>query len=93
MRTPDIETAVLMYYEKPELTTPDVKELFGIKDTHAAKLKKQVKEEMAKQGVKSWLPHSVNTRIAYEVWGIDIEDYEERLKKLKRLKPKQTVTA
>lgn len=35
---------------------------------------------MAKRGVTSWLPHSVNTEIAYEVWGIDIDNFEKRLK-------------
>lgn len=49
------------------------------------KIKKAVKEEMAKRGVKSWLPHSVNTEIAYEVWGIDIDNFEKRLKKLRTL--------
>lgn len=40
---------------------------------------------MAKRGVTSWLPHSVNTEIAYEVWGIDIDNFEKRLKKLRTL--------
>ena len=30
-------------------------------------------------------PHSVNTEIAYEVWGIDIDNFEKRLKKLRTL--------
>lgn len=87
VRTPDIETAVLMYYEKTELTTADIKKLFEMGNTQAAKIKKQVKQTMAERGVKSWLPNSINTKVAYEVWGINIEDYERRLEKLKRLKP------
>ena len=71
MRSPDIEMAVRLYYEKPE--------------TQTIKIKKAVKEEMEKRGVKSWLPHSVNTEIAYEVWGIDIDNFEKRLKKLRTL--------
>ena len=85
MRSPNIETAVRLYYEKPEITNADIKELFGTGETQTIKIKRAVKEEMAKQGVKSWLPHSINTRIAYKAWGIDIDDYEKRLKKLRAL--------
>lgn len=73
------------FYEKPEITNADIKELFGTGETQTIKIKKAVKEEMAKRGVKSWLPHSVNTEIAYEVWGIDIDNFEKRLKKLRTL--------
>ena len=85
MRSPDIETAVRLYYEKPEITNADIKKLFGTGETQTIKIKRAVKEEMAKRGVKSWLPHSVNTEIAYEVWGIDIDNFEKRLKKLRTL--------
>ena len=86
MRNPDIETAVRFYYEKPELTTKDIKELFGVCDSKACVMKKKVKEEMIKSDVKSWLPYSINTRVAYKLWGIDIEDFESRLKKIRRLR-------
>ena len=78
MRSPDIEMAVRLYYEKPEITNADIKELFGTGETQTIKIKKAVKEEMEKRGVKSWLPHS-------EVWGIDIDNFEKRLKKLRTL--------
>lgn len=80
MRTPDVETAVRLYYTKSELTNADVAELFGTGESQTIKIKK-----MAKRGVKSWLPYAVNTKIAYEAWGIDIDDYERRLKKLRSL--------
>lgn len=85
MRSPDIEMAVRLYYEKPEITNADIKELFSTGEMQTIKIKKAVKEEMEKRGVKSWLPHSVNTEIAYEVWGIDIDNFEKRLKKLRTL--------
>lgn len=53
MRSPNIETAVRLYYEKPEITNADIKELFGTGETQTIKIKRAVKEEMAKQGVKS----------------------------------------
>lgn len=89
MRTPDIEMAVRLYYEKSEITNNDIKELFGAGSTLTAKLKKAVLQEMAKRDVKSWLPYSVNTKIAFEVWGLDIDDYEKRLKKLRTLYGKE----
>lgn len=64
MRSPDIEMAVRLYYEKPEITNADIKELFSTGETQTIKIKKAVKKEMEKRGVKSWLPHSVNTEIA-----------------------------
>ena len=85
MRSRDSEMAVRLYYEKPEITNADIKELFSTGETQTIKIKKAVKEEMEKRGVKSWLPHSVNTVIAYEVWGIDIDNFEKRLKKLRTL--------
>lgn len=85
MRTPDVETAVRLYYTKSELTNADVAELFGTGESQTIKIKKMAKTEMAKRGVKSWLPYAVNTKIAYEAWGIDIDDYERRLRKLRSL--------
>lgn len=88
MKTPDIEIAVNLYYAKPELASDDVKSLFSCGSTTAIRLKNQARKEMASRGVKSWLPSSVNTRVAFDVWGIDITDYENRLKKLQSLKRK-----
>ncbi|UVX37090.1 MAG: hypothetical protein [Bacteriophage sp.] len=85
MRSPDIEMAVRLYYEKSEINNKDIRKLFGTGETRTIALKKPVLAEMAKRGVKSWLPHSVNTEIAYEVWGIDIDNFEKRLKKLRTL--------
>lgn len=86
MKTPNIEKAVQLYFAKAELTNADIINLFGCGQTTAVKLKKAVKEEMAKRGLKSWLPHSVKTAVAYEVWGMDINDLQDRLKNLRRLK-------
>lgn len=86
MKTPNIEKAVQLYFAKAELTNADIISLFGCGQTKAVKLKKAVKEEMAKRGLKSWLPHSIKTTVAYEVWGMDINDLQERLKNLRRLK-------
>ena len=41
---------------------------------------------MAERNIKSWLPYSINTKVAYDVWGIDIKEYETRIKKINDLK-------
>ena len=91
LKSPDVETAVRMYYEKSELTNSDLKELLGLKSNSAiCRIKKNIQQKMAEQDVKSWLPHSVNTKVAYEVIGIDIDDYERRLNKLRKLRLVET---
>lgn len=86
MKQPDIETAVKMYYSKIEIGTKDIRELFGVGATCATDMKKKVREEMAKRGVRNYYPNSIKTDIAFEVWGLDIEELERRLKALRRLK-------
>lgn len=86
MKQPDLLTALRLYYEKSELTNKDIKLLFGSCPSHTTKLKNKVKQAMAEQGVKTFYPNTVNTRVAYEVWGIDVADCEARLKKLRSLK-------
>lgn len=86
MKTPDIEIAVRFYYEKVELTSADIKQIFSCGGTTAAKLKKEVLKAMAKEKIRTWMPGTVNTRFAYEMWGIDINDFEKRLKNIRKLR-------
>lgn len=85
MKTPDIATAVRFYYEKVELTSADIKQIFSCGGATATKLKKEVLEKMAKEKIRTWMPGTVNTRIAYQVWDIDIDDFEKRLKNIRKL--------
>ncbi len=85
MKNPDIKTAVQIYYTKPEIGTNEIKELFSVKGTKALQMKNEVRKVMAEKGVKVWLPHSVNTKVAYEMWGLNITDLEARLEKLQSL--------
>lgn len=85
MRNPDIKTAVKIYYTKPEIGTKEIMELFSVKGTKALQMKNEVRKVKAEKGVKVWLPHSVNTEVAFEVCGLNIINLEARLKKLQRL--------
>ncbi len=82
----DIETAIRIYYQYPEIDNNQIRDLFGkISSSTAARYKKAVKEEQINRNVKTMCIDSVNTEVAYDVWGIDIVDLERRLKKLKSL--------
>lgn len=82
-----IEDAVWLYYEKSELLNADIKELFGIHSSATiAKLKNLVREKMVEKNVPVWNSQNINTTTAYEVWGLDISDLEQRLKKLRELR-------
>lgn len=85
LQPPDVVKALHTYNKYTELGTKEVEELFGVRRNKAINLKKQVQEVMAKEGIKSFYPNTVNTRIAYEVWGLDVKDLENRMKELIRL--------
>ena len=82
----DIETAIRIYYQYPEIDNNQMRELFGkICSSTAARYKKAVKDEQVNRNVKTMCIDAVNTEVAYDVWGIDVVDLERRLKKLKSL--------
>ena len=86
MKRPELRKAIEIYYSCPEIGNPEIKELSGVASSTAVRIKKAVLEEMAKRHIRTWLPRHINTKLAYEMWGIDIADYEKRLKKLEQLK-------
>lgn len=81
-----IDTALRIYYENPELGNAEIKELFGEMSSAAiAKIKRQVRVVQSERGVMRFRGNSVNTEIAYEVWGINAADLERRRAKLMKL--------
>lgn len=91
MQMPDIKKALELYYTKTEISSADIRSLFGCCPSTATKLKKEVKEAMAKKAIKTWLPGNVDVKTAYEVWQIDVEELEKRLAKLNKLKKSQVI--
>jgi len=82
----NIENALKVYYENPEIGNREIILLFGNRSTVTiSKLKKIARAEMIKKDVPSFSANKVNTRIAYIAWGIDVNDLQERRKKLKEL--------
>jgi len=82
----NIDTALKIYYSNVELGNREIKELFGQRSTTTiVRLKKAVKVEMDKRKIYSYGANRVNTKVAYEVFGIDVDDLERRRAKLKKL--------
>lgn len=82
-----VESAVRLYYEKSELANNDIKALFDVHSSATiAKLKKLARERMAEENIPIWNSQNVNTKKAFEVWGLQIDDLEQRLKKLRELR-------
>lgn len=81
-----IENAIRIYYSYSELGNKEISHLFGrLSSATVSRLKKAVKDEMAKREILSYGMNRINTRTAYAVWGLDINDLERRMKKLKDL--------
>ena len=81
-----LETAIRIYYERIELRNADIKEIFGsLGSKTICRLKQVAKDKMKENDIPSWDAKAVNTESAYEAWGLNIEDLEKRLTKLKKL--------
>ena len=81
-----LDTAIRLYYENDELDSHDIKELFVTASASTiTKMKNAVLEEMAKRGTVRHRRHTVNTEVAYEVWGLNIDKLERNRAKLQKL--------
>ena len=81
-----LETAITLYYTKTELANRDIVLLFGKHSSSTmTKLKDVVRKKMAERKTPVWNAQNVNTKVAYETWGIDIEDLKRRRQELKDL--------
>lgn len=78
----DLATAIRIYYSRHELGIKDIKELFGVENSSAHKLKAIARELMAERECPTYDLHKANTRIAYEAWGLDIKAIEQGYAKL-----------
>ena len=89
IRVPQIkslETAIRIYYERIELRNGDIREIFGsLGSKTICGLKQAAKDRMKENDIPSWDAKAVNTEAAFEAWGLDIDDLEKRLNKLKKL--------
>lgn len=93
----DVGLAVRIYYENIELSNAELRQLFvsrrggELSSATLTNMKRAVLEEAAKRDMLMWERGCVNTKLAYEVWGLDIKDLENRWAKLRKLKEKEAV--
>ena len=82
----DIDTAITIYYRYYEIGTNEIKQLFtrNSKST-ISRLKKLAQKQMSEDNVYTHGMYKINTKSAYNAWGIDVEDLEKRRCKLKKL--------
>lgn len=82
----NIDTALRIYYQYPEIGNKEIRELFGsIGNSTISTYKKAVQKVQAEKNVMTSQICTINTEVAYEVWGINVEDLERRRDKLKAL--------
>ena len=81
-----IENALKIYYGNSEIGNREIRILFGSRSTATvSRLKRLAKSEMLKRDMPTFNAYKVNTAIAFDVWGIDVEDLESRMKKIQEL--------
>lgn len=82
----DVDTAIRLYYSKIEIGNADIRQLFGnLGQARISKLKQLVISEMRERDTVRYNALCVNTEVAYDVWGINIDRLTAGRKKLQQL--------
>lgn len=82
----DVDTAIRLYYSKTEIGNADIRQLFGnLGQARISKLKQLVISEMRERDTVRYNALCVNTEVAYDVWGINIDRLTAGRKKLQQL--------
>lgn len=85
-----IEAAVRIFYEHNSIGNKEIRELFGCCTAKAVDLKKPVLAAMLERGMILRGNGAVSVEVAYEIWGLDIQNLEKKLMKAKKLGFAQT---
>lgn len=89
MKRPEVmntEAAIRHYYGTGYIGNREMLEIFGNRGAATiSRLKKAAREEEVKQQIPEVVPNKVNVRVAYQVWGIDVEMLIENRKQLQAL--------
>jgi CRISPR/Cas system CMR-associated protein Cmr3 (group 5 of RAMP superfamily) len=82
----DIDTAISIYYRYPEIGTKEIVQIFKKRSkSTVSRLKRLAQKKMAENNIYTYGMYKINTKCAYMVWGIDVEDLEKRRNKLQKL--------
>lgn len=80
-----VERAVWIYNNCPYMGNNEIEQLFGkMSSQKRVKLKNIVFDEMDERGMTRYNNTTVNTDVAFEVWGLNIADLERRYSKLRK---------
>ena len=85
MSTPVVSKIVEYGLGYPEISRKHIMDLFNVGANTASIMKKKVHEEMARRDVRTFSSGNINTQVAYEVWGIDLESAVRDFQKMTRL--------
>ena len=81
-----IDNALKIYYNHSEIGNKEINALFGQRSSATvSRLKRIVKDEMCNKNIPSYGANKVNTKVAFDVWGLDVNDLENRMNKIKEL--------
>lgn len=83
-----LDVVLKIYYTYTELTNVEICELFGVSRSTAKRYKDTALNLQIEREHKTMRPNAVNTKDAFDAWGIDIADIEKRREKLIKLKLK-----
>ncbi len=82
----DISAAIRLYYEHTEIGNKDIRAIFGdMGNGRIGRLKQLALEAMHERGTVHYNAQYVNTEVAYDVWGINIDRLTAGRKKLQQL--------
>ena len=82
----DVAAAIRCYYGAGYIGNKEIQQIFGkISSGTVSRLKKAVREEEIRQSIPEVVPKKVSSRIAYEVWQIDIDALVKNYKQLQKL--------
>ena len=78
--TINIDNAVTLYHTRMELTTEDIRQIFGCGATKANQLRRMARAAQDRDNVPSYNAHAVNAESAFRAWGLDIKKLERAQK-------------
>ena len=82
----NVDAALMAYYGPGYIDNKTIGVIFGTKTASTIyKLKLPVMAEERKRNIPVVVPHHVNVKVAFEVWGIDVKELERNKKKLEEL--------
>lgn len=89
IRRPDIadtEAALKAYYGTGYIGNSDIRAIFGITGSATInRLKKAVRAVEIERDIPAAVPFKINTKCAFDVWGIDVKELEKNRQKAKEL--------